>query len=73
MSEDVKPDAFEAALAANADELAQPGIESSNSNIGEVEVVETVAADASSVFCKSGGTYTPPPSSTTLTILECKS
>ena len=49
MSEDVKPDAFEAALAANADELAQPVIESSNSNIGESEVVETVAAEASSV------------------------
>jgi len=44
MSEDVKPDAFEAALAANADELAQPGIESSVE-----EVVETVAAEASSV------------------------
>jgi hypothetical protein len=27
MSEDVKPDAFEAALAANADELAQPVVE----------------------------------------------
>ena len=49
MSEDVKPDAFEAALAANADELAQPGIESPQSNIGESEVVETVAAEASSV------------------------
>jgi transcription termination/antitermination protein NusG len=49
MSEDVKPDAFEAALAANADELAQPGIETSNSNIGESEVVETVAAESSSV------------------------
>jgi transcriptional antiterminator NusG len=44
MSEDVKPDAFEAALAANADELAQPGIETSVE-----EVVETVAADSSSV------------------------
>ena len=44
MSEDVKPDAFEAALAANADELAQPVIETSVE-----EVVETVAADASSV------------------------
>jgi transcriptional antiterminator NusG len=40
MSEDVKPDAFEAALAANADELAQPVIETSVE-----EVVETVAAD----------------------------
>jgi len=49
MSEDVKPDAFEAALAANADELAQPGIESPQSNIGESEVVETVAVEASSV------------------------
>jgi len=45
MSEDVKPDAFEAALAANADELAQPGIESSQSKVGESEVVEPVAAD----------------------------
>jgi transcriptional antiterminator NusG len=42
MSEDVKPDAFEAALAANADELAQPVIETSVE-----EVVETVAADTS--------------------------
>ncbi len=49
MSEDVKPDAFEAALAANADELAQPVIETPQSNIGESEVVETVAAEASSV------------------------
>jgi transcriptional antiterminator NusG len=49
MSEDVKPDAFEAALAANADELAQPGIETSQSKVGESEVVETGAADASSV------------------------
>ena len=49
MSEDVKPDAFEAALAANADELAQPVIETAQSNIGESEVVETVAAEASSV------------------------
>jgi transcriptional antiterminator NusG len=45
MSEDVKPDAFEAALAANADELSQPGIESSQSKVDESEVVETVAAD----------------------------
>jgi transcription termination/antitermination protein NusG len=44
MSEDVKPDAFEAALAANADELAQPVIETPAE-----EVVETIAADASSV------------------------
>jgi transcriptional antiterminator NusG len=44
MSEDVKPDAFEAALAANADELAQPVIETSVE-----EVVETVAAESSSV------------------------
>jgi transcriptional antiterminator NusG len=44
MSEDVKPDAFEAALAANADELAQPVIETA-----VAEVVETVAAEASSV------------------------
>ena len=44
MSEDVKPDAFEAALAANADELAQPVVETSVE-----EVVETVAAEASSV------------------------
>jgi transcriptional antiterminator NusG len=42
MSEDVKPDAFEAALAANADELAQPVVETPAE-----EVVETVAADAS--------------------------
>jgi transcriptional antiterminator NusG len=42
MSEDVKPDAFEAALAANADELAQPVVETSVE-----EVVETVAAEAS--------------------------
>ena len=49
MSEDVKPDAFEAALAANADELAQPVIETAQSNIGESEVVEIVAAEASSV------------------------
>ena len=49
MSEDVKPDAFEAALAANADELAQPVIETSQSKVGETEVVETVAADASPV------------------------
>jgi transcriptional antiterminator NusG len=40
MSEDVKPDAFEAALAANADELAQPVIETSVE-----EVLEPVAAD----------------------------
>jgi len=40
MSEDVKPDAFEAALAANADELAQPVVETSAE-----EIVETVAAD----------------------------
>jgi len=45
MSEDVKPDAFEAALAANADELSQPGVESSQSKVDESEVVETVAAD----------------------------
>jgi transcriptional antiterminator NusG len=44
MSEDVKPDAFEAALAANADELAQPVVETP-----VVEVVETVAAESSSV------------------------
>ena len=44
MSEDVKPDAFEAALAANADELAQPVVETSVE-----EVVETVAAEVSSV------------------------
>ena len=44
MSEDVKPDAFEAALAANADELAQPVIETPAE-----EVVETVAAESSSV------------------------
>jgi transcriptional antiterminator NusG len=40
MSEDVKPDAFEAALAANADELAQPAIETYVE-----EVLEPVAAD----------------------------
>ena len=44
MSEDVKPDAFEAALAANADELAQPVIETPAE-----EVLETVAAETSSV------------------------
>ena len=33
MSEDVKPDAFEAALAANADELAQPVIETLQSDV----------------------------------------
>ena len=49
MSEDVKPDAFEAALAANADELAQPVIETLQSDVIGEEVVETVAADASSV------------------------
>jgi transcriptional antiterminator NusG len=49
MSEDVKPDAFEAALAANADELAQPVIETTQSDVTGEEVVETVAADASSV------------------------
>ena len=49
MSEDVKPDAFEAALAANADELAQPVIETAQSDVTAEEVVETVAADASSV------------------------
>jgi transcriptional antiterminator NusG len=38
MSEDVKPDAFEAALAANADELAQPAVET------PVEIFEPVAA-----------------------------
>jgi len=38
MSEDVKPDAFEAALAANADELAQPAVET------VVEISEPVAA-----------------------------
>ena len=37
MSEDVKPDAFEAALAANADELAQPAVET------PVEIIEPVA------------------------------
>ena len=41
MSEDVKPDAFEAALAANADELSQPVIETTAE-----EVVETVAAES---------------------------
>ena len=49
MSEDVKPDAFEAALAANADELAQPGIETPQSKVGESEVLESVAAETSSV------------------------
>ncbi len=47
MSEDVKPDAFEAALAANADELAQPVIETSVEEV--VETVAAVAADSSSV------------------------
>jgi transcription termination/antitermination protein NusG len=49
MSEDVKPDAFEAALAANADELAQPVIETLQSDVIGEEVVETVAAESSSV------------------------
>jgi len=44
MSEDVKPDAFEAALAANADELAQPVVETP-----VAEVVETAAEENSSV------------------------
>ncbi|MEN9381102.1 MAG: hypothetical protein RIR99_936 [Actinomycetota bacterium] len=44
MSEDVKPDAFEAALAANADELAQPVVETPAE-----EVLESVAAETSSV------------------------
>ena len=43
MSEDVKPDAFEAALAANADELAQPAVETS------VEVIEPVASVESAI------------------------
>jgi transcriptional antiterminator NusG len=47
MSEDVKPDAFEAALAANADELAQPVIETSVEEV--VETVAAVAAESSSV------------------------
>jgi transcriptional antiterminator NusG len=47
MSEDVKPDAFEAALAANADELAQPVIETTVEEV--VETVAAVAADSSSV------------------------
>jgi len=47
MSEDVKPDAFEAALAANADELAQPVIETSVEEV--VETVAAVAAEISSV------------------------
>ena len=47
MSEDVKPDAFEAALAANADELAQPVIETPVEEV--VETVAAVAADSSSV------------------------
>ena len=49
MSEDVKPDAFEAALAANADELAQPVVETLQSDLIGEEVVETVAAESSSV------------------------
>ena len=49
MSEDVKPDAFEAALAANADELAQPVVETHQSDFIGEEVVETVAAESSSV------------------------
>ncbi|MEY2815008.1 MAG: hypothetical protein RIS05_756 [Actinomycetota bacterium] len=44
MSEDVKPDAFEAALAANADELAQPVVETP-----VAEVFETAADETSSV------------------------
>ena len=43
MSEDVKPDAFEAALAANADELAQPAVET------PVEVIEPVASVESAI------------------------
>ena len=43
MSEDVKPDAFEAALAANADELAQPAVET------PIEVIEPVASVESAI------------------------
>ena len=43
MSEDVKPDAFEAALAANADELAQPAVET------PVEIIEPVASVESAI------------------------
>jgi transcriptional antiterminator NusG len=43
MSEDVKPDAFEAALAANADELAQPVVET------PVEIFEPSASTESEV------------------------
>jgi transcription termination/antitermination protein NusG len=43
MSEDVKPDAFEAALAANADELAQPVVET------PVEAFEPVVSTESAV------------------------
>ena len=50
MSEDVKPDAFEAALAANADELAQPVVETSVEEVVEtVAAVAAVAAEISSV------------------------
>lgn len=45
MNEDVKPDAFEAALAANADELAQPVIETSDDEVVEAIAVDTSSAD----------------------------
>jgi transcriptional antiterminator NusG len=45
MSEDVKPDAFEAALAANADELAQPVEENLVSEVAETVAVETSSVD----------------------------
>jgi transcriptional antiterminator NusG len=46
MSEDVKPDAFEAALAANADELAQPvEVESAVSDVADSRLDSDVAVD----------------------------
>ena len=47
MSEDVKPDAFEAALAANADELAQPAVATPVED--PVEVFEPVVSTESVV------------------------
>ncbi len=45
MSEDVKPDAFEAALAANADELAQPAVETPAEVFEPVVSTEAVVDD----------------------------
>jgi transcription termination/antitermination protein NusG len=45
MSEDVKPDAFEAALAANADELAQPAVEIPVETFEPIAAVEPAVED----------------------------